>query len=399
MLRYTPHMPYFIDFPVTRKFDKPVASIVGWITDKASCQQLSFSIGDKLIPHASVDRPDVRDAYPGQHVLGFSILLDFVRQTPTSESVVLKAVRGSEVLMSASFTIERELRTTCAQFAQVRTANRAWCLERIQCPHCGSAKLRTDENAIVCNGCQTLFPQDTGALNLLTPQLYQQCSLKHTDNISSNNYDVQKLLQEMGMMEEVALRGGKVLDCGAGSRPDSHPAVINLEIVDYPSTDVLGVGQALPFRDAVFDAVFSLAVLEHVSDPFQCATEIMRVLKPGGKVYVCVPFLQPEHGYPNHFYNMTRQGLANLFQGLKVERHYVPSSGAPIWALHWIAREYADHLAPAARQGFLSMSIRDLLAKPPIDHLQDPVVTALSDDGNWILASTTAMILSKPAAR
>jgi SAM-dependent methyltransferase len=222
--------------------------------------------------------------------------------------------------------------------------------------------------------------------------LYERNSLKHTDNISSNDYDRQAL----DMIEEVAGRGGKILDCGAGLRTHSHEAVINFEIVDYPSTDVLGVGQALPFRDAVFDAVFSLAVLEHVSDPFECASEIARVLKPGGKVYACVPFLQPEHGYPNHFYNMTRHGLSNLFKGLQIEHQYVPRSGAPIWALHWIATEYANHLGPAARQRFLSMSIRDILAKPPIDHLHDTIVTALSDDGNWILASTTAMILSKP---
>ena len=94
---------------------------------------------------------------------------------------------------------------------------------------------------------------------------------------------------------------------------------------------------------------------------------------------------------------MTRQGLANLFDGLKIERHYVPRSGAPIWALHWIVQAYAHHLAPEAKQKFLSMRMRDLLAKAPIDHLQDPIVRVLSDEGNWSLASTTAMILSKPA--
>jgi SAM-dependent methyltransferase len=149
----------------------------------------------------------------------------------------------------------------------------------------------------------------------------------------------------------------------------------------------------------VFDAVFSFAVLEHVSDPFKCAAEIIRVLKPGGRIYAKVPFLQPEHGYPNHFYNMTRQGLAKLFHGLNVEQHFVPRLGAPIWALHWIANEYAAHLPAATRQAFLSMSFRDLLAKPPIDYLEDPVVTTLSHDGNWILACTTGIILSKPTPK
>jgi SAM-dependent methyltransferase len=254
--------------------------------------------------------------------------------------------------------------------------------------------LQTAENAILCGCCQTLFPQGAGALNLLTADSYEQCFLKPTGNVSSHSYDKQAL----EMIDEVAARGGYVLDCGAGSRPHSHASVVNLEIVDYPSTDVLAVGQALPFQDGIFDAVLSLSVLEHVSDPFKCAAEIARVLKPGGRIYACVPFLQPEHGYPNHFYNMTRQGLAHLFTGLHVEQHFVPRSGAPIWALHWIASEYANHLTPAAKQEFLSMSLRDLLAKSPVEHLEGLIVRDLSDAGNWILASSTAMILSKPAS-
>ena len=385
-------MPFCIDFPAKRAFDKPVTSVVGWITDKQPCEEVSFHIGDQLIPYNPIDRPDVRDAYPGQHVLGFSILLDLMRHVPNLSTVILKGVRRSKVLMSVSFTVEPEARAACARFAKVRAANRDWCLEHIQCPHCGSAKLRANERALTCGRCGAQYPQHMGALNLLTPQLYEQCSLKPTNNISSNNYD----LRALEMIEDVSNRGGKILDCGAGSRPNPYEAVVNLEIVDYPSTDVLAVGQALPFCDAAFDAVFSFAVLEHVSDPFKCAAEIIRVLKPGGRVYAGVPFLQPEHGYPNHFYNMSRQGLANLFHGLTVEQHFVPRSGVPIWGLHWIAKEYAAHLPPGVRQDFLSMSIRDLLAKRPIDHLEDPIVTTLSDDGNWILACTTAIILSKP---
>jgi SAM-dependent methyltransferase len=388
-------MPYYIDSPVIRKFDKAVVSIVGWIADKESCQEVSFYVGDKPIPYAPVNRPDVRDVFPGHHVLGFSIFLDLMRYVPTTTTVILKAARRTDVLMAESFAVDPELRTTCAQFTRVRAANREWCLEHIQCPHCRSPKLRKNEKDVVCSRCRARFRQDTSALNLLTPELYEQCSLKQTDNISSNNYDPQTL----EMIEEVTMRGGKILDCGAGLRPDAYEAVVNFEIVDYPSTDVLGVGQALPFRDAVFDVVFSFAVLEHVSDPFECAAEITRVLKPGGKVYAKVPFLQPEHGYPNHFYNMTRQGLSNLFRGLNVEQHFVPRRGLPIWALHWMANDYAAHLPDGTRQDFLSMRIRDLLAKPPIDHLEDRIVTALSDDGNWILACTTGIILSKPTLK
>jgi SAM-dependent methyltransferase len=49
------------------------------------------------------------------------------------------------------------------------------------------------------------------------------------------------------------------------------------------------VGEALPFADAAFDVVFSHEVLEHVRDDGQCARELVRVARPGGRVVVFVP--------------------------------------------------------------------------------------------------------------
>ena len=45
----------------------------------------------------------------------------------------------------------------------------------------------------------------------------------------------------------------------------------------------------LPFADASFDAVFSHALFEHLSDPVRAARECLRVLKPGGVIGVVTP--------------------------------------------------------------------------------------------------------------
>ncbi|MUG98839.1 methyltransferase domain-containing protein [Scytonema sp. UIC 10036] len=45
----------------------------------------------------------------------------------------------------------------------------------------------------------------------------------------------------------------------------------------------------LPFPDSSFDAVFAHAVFEHLQKPLQALQEILRVLKPGGKVGVRSP--------------------------------------------------------------------------------------------------------------
>jgi SAM-dependent methyltransferase len=50
-----------------------------------------------------------------------------------------------------------------------------------------------------------------------------------------------------------------------------------------------GSAYALPFPDAAFDAVFSHALLEHLSDPGKALREFLRVLRSGGVAGVCAP--------------------------------------------------------------------------------------------------------------
>lgn len=65
----------------------------------------------------------------------------------------------------------------------------------------------------------------------------------------------------------------------------------------------------LEFPDATFDAAVCWSVLEHVPHPDRAVAELHRVLKPGGEIWVQLPFLFPYHESPRDYWRVTPDGL------------------------------------------------------------------------------------------
>lgn len=235
-----------------------------------------------------------------------------------------------------------------------------------------------------------IYAERETCFDCLPPDLRARWDIVELPHASSHEYDPFAL----EIVDDC--RDGWVLDCGAGYRRRLYPNVVNFEVEPYPSTDVLGVAEVMPFKDASFDGVLCLAVLEHVKDPFQAAREIARVLKPGGRLYCVVPFLQALHGYPHHYYNMTAQGLRNLFDTtLRVDRQLMLRSGLPIWSISWFLQSWLDGLQGVARDRFARLTVAEL-AGDPMQQLDAEYVTQLPDAKNFELASTTAILATKP---
>ena len=127
---------------------------------------------------------------------------------------------------------------------------------------------------------------------------------------------------------------GMVLNLGSGNSP-KRDGIVNLDMMDYENVDIVCDIHALPFKDNSIDAVMSLAVLEHVQDPVAVLKEVYRVLKPGGRVFSVIPFMQPFHASPHDYQRYTLPGIDFLHRDfLKIESGAFsgPVSGA-LWVL------------------------------------------------------------------
>ena len=64
---------------------------------------------------------------------------------------------------------------------------------------------------------------------------------------------------------------------------------------------------------ARFDAVIAVSVWEHLARPWVAASEVARVLRPGGFCYISTHQTFPLHGYPNDYFRFSTDALSLLF--------------------------------------------------------------------------------------
>lgn len=108
---------------------------------------------------------------------------------------------------------------------------------------------------------------------------------------AKTTYDIRGRVERF--VSEFGLHDAKVLDVGSGSGylQDVVNDYTGLDISPtaarfYHKPFVAGTATAMPFDDAEFDAAWSIWVLEHIPNPEAALTEIRRVLKPGGLLYL-----------------------------------------------------------------------------------------------------------------
>jgi SAM-dependent methyltransferase len=95
-----------------------------------------------------------------------------------------------------------------------------------------------------------------------------------------------------------------------------------LDLEEFPDVDIVADIQHMPqVQDKSFDTIICTQVLEHVPNPFLAINEIYRVLKPGGTLFLTVPFLNNLHMEPHDYWRFTEYSicvLLNSFADTKI---------------------------------------------------------------------------------
>lgn len=126
--------------------------------------------------------------------------------------------------------------------------------------------------------------------------------------------------------KQYATCGGRLLDVAPqvheGARPffDANIAVDTFDI--DPGSGCTFIGDLCQtnscLSEAGYDYVVCTEVLEHTLNPFAAVQEIGRVLKPGGMLFLTVPFNFRIHGPLPDCWRFTEHGLRHLLAAYQI---------------------------------------------------------------------------------
>jgi SAM-dependent methyltransferase len=119
-------------------------------------------------------------------------------------------------------------------------------------------------------------------------------------------------------------------------------------------------GEALPFPSAYYDFILSHEVLEHVADDRAAIEEMVRTLRPGGRIAVFVP----NRGYPFETHGIYWRG----------EYHF---GNIPL--VNYLPRNLRDRLAPHVRV-YAQQDLEDLVAGLPVHLIHRTIVFGAYDN-------------------
>ena len=135
-----------------------------------------------------------------------------------------------------------------------------------------------------------------------------------------------------------------------GARP-FFPAFVQVETLDIdPKSGATHIGDICMRNEGILDATYDFIVctevLEHTLQPFAAVVELRRMLRPGGLLFLSVPFNFRIHGPLPDCWRFTEHGLRALFGHWEViNLESVETAGRFLMPVHYTltARRPVEH--------------------------------------------------------
>jgi len=206
--------------------------------------------------------------------------------------------------------------------------------------------------------------------------IYKMLSYQNSNEINRQKWLKQTLSQ--------LPPGTRILDAGAGELRNKalcdHLEYVSQDFGVYEGTgdgkgmqtgswntskvDIISDIIDIPCSNASFDAILCSEVLEHIPEPALALREFSRILKPGGKLILTVPFASFVHLSPYHYCSgFSRYWLEHHLKQQEFTICELESNGD--WFAYYLqesarfgsmARQYQDPKWPIAY--FISFAIR-----------------------------------------
>ena len=134
---------------------------------------------------------------------------------------------------------------------------------------------------------------------------YDNWYVKHVDTAESEVKAVSTLIPR-GLGIEVGVGSGFFAG-RLGIPIGLEPALAMAELARDRGIDVVvGVGESMPLKDSSFDYAVIIVTICFLDDPRKTLAEVLRILKPGGKLITCIVPRGSEHG--RYYMELGRKG-------------------------------------------------------------------------------------------
>jgi SAM-dependent methyltransferase len=154
-------------------------------------------------------------------------------------------------------------------------------------------------------------------------------------------------------VEKLSAFGGRVIGLEFDLERATEAGINSKEIVN-------AAGESIPLPDSTFDLILSHEVIEHVQDDRAAIREMIRILKPGGRVALFCP----NRGYPFETHGIFWND--KYYFGNKLFVNYLP-------------RAWRDKLAPHVRV-YSASDLQKLFSGLPVKFVERTVIFGAYDN-------------------